>query len=74
MKARIAYLSTPERGRYVLNIQPEGEDSCLQYEISQAHLANIIIDGTTLALRNIDNRSVPHRVPETQTRSAHERT
>lgn len=62
MIARIAYLSTPAPGVYVLNIQPEGQEGCLRYEISKAHLANIIIDGTTLALRDIDNR-VPNRVP-----------
>lgn len=64
MIARIAYLTTPAPGVYVLNIQPEGEDGCLRFEITKAHLCNIIVDGTSLALREIDNR-VPNRVPET---------
>ncbi len=49
--ARLAYLTFPSPGRYVLNVQPEGEEGCQRFEISRAHLANIIIDGTALALR-----------------------
>ena len=67
MRAKLAYLTTPAPGRYVLNFQPEDEKRIYEFEISQAHLANIIIDGTSLALRSIDNRSVPHRVPVTPT-------
>lgn len=51
MIAHIAYLTTPAPGKFVLNIQPEGSDGILRYEISRAHLANILIDGTALALR-----------------------
>jgi hypothetical protein len=51
MIAKIAYLSTPGPGRYVLNFQPFGSDELQSVEISKAHLANIIIDGTSLALR-----------------------
>lgn len=68
MIAKIAYLTTPAPGRYVLRFQPEGEEGCRELEISRAHLANIIIDGTTLALRDIDQRI--HRVPETKPESA----
>jgi len=64
MKAKLAYLTTPAPGRYVLNFQVEDEHAIYEFEISQAHLANIIIDGTSLALRQIDNR-VPNRVPST---------
>lgn len=64
MIAKIAYLTTPAPGRYVLNIQPEGEEGCLCFEITQAHLANIIVNGASLALRNMDNR-VQNRVSET---------
>jgi hypothetical protein len=67
--AKLAYLTTPAPGRYMLNIQPFGSDELLRFEIAQAHLANILIDGTALALR--DNASSIHRVPETkQTESA----
>jgi len=55
-KAKLAYLSTPQRGIYVLNLQPEGSDELISMEVSKAHLSNIIIDGTTLALRDVDNR------------------
>lgn len=72
MIAKLAYLTTPAPGRYMLNIQPFGSDDLLRFEIAQAHLANILIDGTALALRA---DSVSHRVPAgSQTESAsHER-
>ena len=60
MIAKIAYLTTPAVGRYVLNFQAFGSDDIVSIEISQSHLANIIIDGTSLALRAIDSRSVPN--------------
>jgi hypothetical protein len=49
--ARLAYLTTPSPGVYVLNVQPEGTEGIQRFEISKAHLANIIIDGAALALR-----------------------
>jgi hypothetical protein len=70
MIAKIAYLTTPAPDRFVLNIQPFGSDDILRFEISRAHLANILIDGTSLALR--DNSI--HRVqPTTNTENANER-
>jgi hypothetical protein len=64
--ARLAYLTSPAPGRYLLNIQPFGSDDLLRFEIAQAHLANIVITGTSLALQ------VNNRVPETSTQeSAH---
>lgn len=59
MIAKLAYLTSPSQGRYVLNIQPVGSDDLLRFEIAQAHLANIVITGTSLALQ------VSNRVPET---------
>lgn len=56
-KAHLAFLTTPLRGVYVLNIQLEGSSDVLTYEVSKGQLANILIDGTTLALRDVDNRS-----------------
>jgi hypothetical protein len=71
MIAKIAYLTTPAPDRFVLNIQPFGSDDILRFEISRAHLANILIDGTSLALR--DNSI--HRVQPTtnQEKNANER-
>jgi hypothetical protein len=60
MIAKLAYLTTPAPGRYMLNIQAFGSDELLRFEIAQAHLANILIDGTALALRDSSNL---HRVP-----------
>lgn len=63
MKARIAYLTTPAPGVYLLNFQIEhGVD--MSIEISKGHLTNILIDGTSLALRE---QQYVHRVPETIT-------
>ena len=72
MKAKLAYLTTPAPGRYVLNFQPEDEKRIYEFEISQAHLANLIIDGTSLALR--ENQYL-NRVPFNPTESGvnHER-
>lgn len=67
MIAKIAYLTTPSPGVFILNIQPEGSDGCLRFEISKAHLCNILIDGTSLALREA---FVHHRVPLNDRESA----
>jgi hypothetical protein len=70
MIAKIAYLTTPGPDRFVLNIQTFGCDDVQQFEISRHHLANIIIDGCALALRETSTC----RVPKTPTEeSAHER-
>ena len=58
MKAKLAYLTTPAPGVFVLNLQREGSLDVELYEISRAHLANIIIDGAALSLRE-------NRVPAT---------
>ena len=59
MIAKLAYLTTPSPGIFILNIQIEGSNEYCRFEISKAHLANIIIDGSALALRDQF-----HRVPE----------
>lgn len=54
MKVKIAYLTSPAPDRYVLNFQGVdtlGNESFMQLEISEAHLANIIVDGASFALR-----------------------
>lgn len=66
MIAKIAYLTTPGPNRFVLNIQTFGCEDLQQFEISKHHLANILIDGTALALRETSTC----RVPATQTESA----
>lgn len=63
MIAKLAYLTSPAPGVFVLNLQIDGEFS--RVEISKAHLANILIDGTAWALRDSSNR-----VPVTPTESA----
>ena len=60
MIARFAYLTSPSPNVFVLNIQIEGKDGIERFEISKAHLANILITGTALALQE----QYP-RVPET---------
>jgi hypothetical protein len=65
MIAKLAYLTSPAPNRFILHVQAaplrntvEGDgDDIYQFEISEAHLANIIIDGASFALRS-------HRVPE----------
>lgn len=69
--AKIAYLTTPGPDRYVLNVQTFGSEELQKIEISKAHLVNILIDGTALALREASN----HRVPAaSHTGDANERT
>ena len=57
MIAKLAYLTSPAPNRYVLNIQPFGSDLISHIEISEGHLANIVIDGASFALRK--NRVQP---------------
>ncbi|MET4184942.1 hypothetical protein ABIB94_007071 [Bradyrhizobium sp. JR7.2] len=61
--AKIAYFATPGPNRYMIKFQLFGSDEIQSVEISKAHLANIIIDGASLALRETQ---YPNRVPETQ--------
>jgi hypothetical protein len=61
MIARLAYLTSPGPGRFVLHIQPWNSELTSSIEISRAHLANIIIDGASFSLRET---SINHRVPE----------
>ena len=63
--AKLFYLTTPAPNRYVVNFQLFGSDELLSIEISQAHLTNVIIDGTTLALREVNRNP--------QTGAEHER-
>jgi hypothetical protein len=70
MIAKIAYLTNPGAGRYVLNFQPFGSEDLTSIEIGPDQMRNILVDGVTLMLRQSF-----HRVPITQTESAqNERT
>ena len=69
MIAKLAYLTTPDPGRYVLNFQPFGSDELLSFEVGPDQMRNILSDGVTLMLRQSF-----HRVPVNSTGSAsHER-
>jgi hypothetical protein len=64
MIAKLAYLTSPSPGRYILNVQPFGSDDLLRFEIAQCHLANIVITGASLAL------SESNRVPVKPTKES----
>lgn len=69
MIAKLAYLTSPAPGRYVLNYQPFGSDDLTSVELAPEQMRNILIDGVTLMLRQSF-----HRVPViTNTEDAHER-
>jgi hypothetical protein len=60
VRAKLAYLTSPKRGVYLLHLQKDGQDETEAFEITQVHLANIIIDGTAFSLRpHLDCRSEP---------------
>jgi hypothetical protein len=68
MISKIAYLTTPDPGRYVLNIQPFGSDELMSIEIAPEQMRNILSDGVSLMLRQSF-----HPIPLKQTEEAHER-
>lgn len=69
MIAKLAYLTTPDPGRYMLNIQPFGSDELISIEIGPDQMRNILSDGVSLMLRQSF-----HRVPvASPTESANER-
>lgn len=70
MIAKIAYLTSPAPNRFILNYQEDGKDGIERIEITRAHLANIIVDGASFALRETSI----HRVQSLQTENVeHER-
>jgi hypothetical protein len=67
--AKLAYLTTPDPGRYMLNFQPFGSEDVISIEVGPEQMRNILTDGVTLMLRQSF-----HRVPVTQIESVeHER-
>lgn len=65
MIAKLAYLTTPDAGRYMLNFQLFGSDELISIEVGPDQMRNILTDGVTLMLRQSF-----HRVPVKQTESA----
>jgi hypothetical protein len=47
--ARLAYLTEPVPGEFILNVQVEQPD-LQRYRISLDHLSNIVVDGAKMAL------------------------
>lgn len=67
MIAKLAYLTTPEPGRYMLNFQPFGSEDLISVEVAPDQMRNILTDGVSLMLRQSF-----HRVPHPQAEIAHE--
>ena len=61
MIAKIAYLTSPDPGRYVLNFQAFGSEELISIEVGADSFRNILADGVSHMLRNSF-----HRVPVTQ--------
>jgi hypothetical protein len=57
---RLAYLTSPEPGKYHLNIQKTEAGVLVQFEIEDFHLANIVADGAHFLLR----KSILHKERE----------
>lgn len=60
MKAKIAFLTSPAPHVYLFNYQEDGKEGLCQVEISEGHLANIVIDGASYALRRSTHRVQIH--------------
>lgn len=56
--AKLAWLTSPDAGRYVMNFQLFGSDEVIQIELGPDHMRNILSDGVPLMLRQSF-----HRVP-----------
>jgi hypothetical protein len=56
--AKLAWLTSPAAGRYILNFQIFGSEDVVAIEVGPDHMRNILSDGVPLMLRNS-----LHRVP-----------
>ena len=65
MIAKLAYLTTPDPGRYLLNFQPFGSEELISIEVGPDQMRNILTSGVSIMLNNS-----LHRVPVKQTESA----
>jgi hypothetical protein len=52
MIAKLAYLTTPEDGRYMLNFQAYGSDELISIEVGPDQMSNILSCGVALMLRH----------------------
>ena len=68
MIAKLAYLTTPDPGRYMLNFQPFGSQDLISVEVAPEMMRNILTTGVEVMLRQSF-----HRVPVTPTEGTHER-
>lgn len=68
--AKLAYLTSPSEGRYVLHFQPFGTDELTSIEVGPDQMRNILTDGVTLMLRSSFHRVSPTQAPES---AEHER-
>lgn len=48
--ARLAFVTEPSRGVFVLNVQSDERSELQRWRVSLAHLSNIVIDGARMAL------------------------
>lgn len=71
MISKLAYLTNPEPGRYLLNFQLFGSDKLVEIEVAPEQLQNILVSGISLMLRSSFHR-VP--VPQAPQDAPHERT
>jgi hypothetical protein len=56
--AKLAYLTSPAPGRYIMNFQSFGSDELISIEVGPDQMRNILNDGVSHWLRNSF-----HRVP-----------
>jgi hypothetical protein len=66
MISKLAYLTTPAAGRYMLNFQLFGSDELISIEVGPDQMRNILSDGVSLMLRQSF-----HRVPVTADETLH---
>ena len=69
MISKLAYLTSPESGRYILNFKAFGSEELITIEVAPEQMRNILSDGVSLMLRQNF-----HRIPETKNQEGeHER-
>lgn len=49
--AKLLYLTSPEPGKHILNIQFQGDDFAMQIVVSKAQLGNLVADGAATLVR-----------------------
>jgi len=60
--AKLFYLTSPAPGSYLIHYQLSGSDVLTSVEIAKAHLANVVIDGASFALR--ESNRVPNNTSQ----------